>query len=96
MPVSTRRTNLRVSKDISKLHRLERASRDRLAAGYGALGRNGGVATALGVHLNSEANMSKETKQLDDLFHEGLKDIYFVEKTILTALPKMAKAAERP
>ena len=33
-------------------------------------------------------------KQLDELFHEGLKDIYFAEKKILTALPKMAKAAK--
>lgn len=36
----------------------------------------------------------KEPKQLDELFHEGLKDIYFAEKKILVALPKMAKAAE--
>jgi ferritin-like metal-binding protein YciE len=32
-------------------------------------------------------------KTLQDLFHEGLKDIYFAEKKILVALPKMAKAA---
>lgn len=38
--------------------------------------------------------MAKAPKQLDDLFHEGLKDIFFAEKKILTALPKMAKAAE--
>jgi ferritin-like metal-binding protein YciE len=38
--------------------------------------------------------MAKATKQLDDLFHEALKDIYFAEKKILAALPKMAKAAE--
>jgi ferritin-like metal-binding protein YciE len=37
--------------------------------------------------------MAKEPKQLDDLFHDGLKDIYFAEKKILSALPKMAKAA---
>jgi len=36
----------------------------------------------------------KQPKQLDELFHEGLKDIYFAEKKILTALPKMARAAE--
>jgi ferritin-like metal-binding protein YciE len=36
--------------------------------------------------------MAKE-KKLEDLFHETLKDIYFAEKKILTALPKMAKAA---
>jgi ferritin-like metal-binding protein YciE len=38
--------------------------------------------------------MAKELKQLDDLFHDGLKDIYFAEKKILVALPKMAKAAQ--
>ena len=38
--------------------------------------------------------MAKQPKQLDELFHEGLKDIYFAEKKILTALPKLAKAAQ--
>jgi ferritin-like metal-binding protein YciE len=38
--------------------------------------------------------MSRHPKQLDELFHEGLKDIYFAEKKILTALPKLAKAAQ--
>ena len=37
--------------------------------------------------------MAKQEKTLDDLFHETLKDIYFAEKKLLTALPKMAKAA---
>jgi ferritin-like metal-binding protein YciE len=37
--------------------------------------------------------MAKD-KTLDDLFHDTLKDIYFAEKKILTALPKMAKAAQ--
>jgi ferritin-like metal-binding protein YciE len=32
-------------------------------------------------------------KSLSELFHDTLKDIYFAEKKILTALPKMAKAA---
>ena len=32
-------------------------------------------------------------KNLESLFHETLKDIYFAEKKILVALPKMAKAA---
>jgi ferritin-like metal-binding protein YciE len=36
--------------------------------------------------------MAKE-KTLQDLFHDTLKDIYFAEKKILVALPKMAKAA---
>ena len=38
--------------------------------------------------------MAKEPKTLEDLFHDTLKDIYFAEKKILTALPKMAKAAQ--
>lgn len=33
-------------------------------------------------------------KNLHDLFHDTLKDIYFAEKQILKALPKMAKAAQ--
>jgi len=35
-------------------------------------------------------------KTLDDLFEETLKDIYFAEKQIVRALPKMAKAAQSP
>jgi ferritin-like metal-binding protein YciE len=37
----------------------------------------------------------KQTKKLDELFHDTLKDIYFAEKKILTVLPKMEKAAHR-
>ena len=37
--------------------------------------------------------MAKE-KELKDLFLDTLKDIYFAEKKILSALPKMAKAAQ--
>jgi ferritin-like metal-binding protein YciE len=40
--------------------------------------------------------MAKVPKKLDDLFKETLKDIYFAENKILTALPKMAKAARSP
>ncbi len=35
-------------------------------------------------------------KTLDDLFLDTLKDIYYAEKQILKALPKMAKAAQSP
>jgi ferritin-like metal-binding protein YciE len=38
----------------------------------------------------------KEAKKLEELFHDTLKDIYYAEKKILTALPKMAKAAQNP
>jgi ferritin-like metal-binding protein YciE len=37
--------------------------------------------------------MAQQPKALDELFHDTLKDIYYAEKKILTALPKMAKAA---
>ena len=39
--------------------------------------------------------MAKD-KALKDLFIDTLKDIYFAEKKILSALPKMAKAARSP
>ena len=38
--------------------------------------------------------MAKAPKKLDELFHGTLKDIFYAEKKILTALPKMAKAAQ--
>ena len=37
---------------------------------------------------------SASTKGLEDLFLDGLKDLYYAEKKILKALPKMAKGAE--
>ena len=38
--------------------------------------------------------MTAKDKKLNDLFLDTLKDIYFAEKQILRALPKMAKAAQ--
>ena len=37
--------------------------------------------------------MTAKDKHLNDLFLDTLKDIYYAEKQILRALPKMAKAA---
>src|SRR3954452_20687950 len=37
--------------------------------------------------------MAKE-KTLEDLFYETLKDIYYAERKILKALPKVAKGAQ--
>jgi ferritin-like metal-binding protein YciE len=37
---------------------------------------------------------AKKEKTLEDLFLDGLKDIYYAEKKITKALPKMAKGAE--
>jgi ferritin-like metal-binding protein YciE len=38
--------------------------------------------------------MAAKNKDLNDLFLDTLKDIYYAEKQILKALPKMAKAAQ--
>src|SRR3954464_1896767 len=38
--------------------------------------------------------MAAKEKGLEDLFLATLKDVYYAEKQILRALPKMAKAAE--
>lgn len=46
-------------------------------------------------HSPAEMNMNADD-DLMDLFHETLRDIYFAEKQILKALPKMAKAAHSP
>ena len=35
-------------------------------------------------------------RRLDELFVETLKDIYYAEKQILRALPKMAREASSP
>jgi ferritin-like metal-binding protein YciE len=40
-----------------------------------------------------ERIMAAKDKDLNDLFLDTLKDIYYAEKQILKALPKMAKAA---
>jgi ferritin-like metal-binding protein YciE len=46
-------------------------------------------------HPQRELNaMTKEPKKLNELFHNTLKDIYYAERKILAALPKMAKAAQ--
>jgi ferritin-like metal-binding protein YciE len=37
---------------------------------------------------------AKKEKTLTNLFEDGLRDIYYAEKKILAALPKMAKATE--
>jgi ferritin-like metal-binding protein YciE len=38
--------------------------------------------------------MATKEKTLDDLFHDTLRDIYYAERQILKALPKMARAAQ--
>ena len=41
-----------------------------------------------------KTGVKKSTKTLEDLFEEGLKDIYSAEKQLVEALPKLAKAAD--
>ena len=43
-----------------------------------------------------EILMPGQSKTLEDLFEENLKDIYYAERKILVALPKMAKATNSP
>jgi ferritin-like metal-binding protein YciE len=43
---------------------------------------------------SSKSTGSKPQKTLDDLFEEGLKDIYSAEKQLLEALPEMAEAVQ--
>lgn len=40
--------------------------------------------------------MAATPKPLDEMFLDMLKDVYYAEKQILKALPKMAKAAKSP
>jgi len=47
-----------------------------------------------GAKKQSSARRRQPQKTLSDLFVETLKDIYFAERQILRALPKMAKAAQ--
>jgi ferritin-like metal-binding protein YciE len=64
-----------------------------LLSGAGTTGLRAGFGIISGLKL--ERDMAKD-KELKDLFHDTLKDIYFAEKKILAALPKMAKAAQSP
>src|SRR6202158_3730989 len=41
-----------------------------------------------------ECAMPAKDKNLNDLFHDTLKDVYYAEKQLLKALPTMAKAAQ--
>lgn len=68
----------------------------RKAAGRSQSGsqRPGSARRGAVAKKSSAASPAKSAKQLSDLFHETLKDIYHAEKQILKALPKMAKAAQ--
>lgn len=44
--------------------------------------------------MATKKSSQSNSKGLEDLFYDGLKDIYYAERKILTALKKMAKGAE--
>ena len=46
--------------------------------------------------MNERTQPMAKEKKLEDLFHDTLKDIYYAERKILKALPKMARAATSP
>src|SRR4051794_22619529 len=46
------------------------------------------------MQMATKKSAQSSTKGLEDLFYEGLKDIYYAERKILAALKKMAKGAE--
>src|SRR5438105_1171276 len=56
-------------------------------------GTQSGGADCTVISNTAETIMASKEKTLEDLFYETLKDIYFAEKAIVKALPKMAKAA---
>lgn len=46
------------------------------------------------INATLQKEFTMTTKTLENLFHDQLKDIYYAEKKILKALPKMAKGAQ--
>jgi ferritin-like metal-binding protein YciE len=44
--------------------------------------------------MATKKQSQSKAKGLEDLFHDGLKDVYYAERKILAALKKMAKGAE--
>jgi ferritin-like metal-binding protein YciE len=51
---------------------------------------------SLRCNAKEDAMLTGKNANLEDLFTETLKDIYYAEKQILRALPKMAKEASTP
>src|SRR5262249_18090689 len=52
------------------------------------------LAHSMEPRMPKTTNKNHTGKNLDVLFHDTLKDIYYAEKKILSTLPKMAKAAK--
>jgi uncharacterized protein DUF892 len=86
-------TNHHAEETPHKAKRIYVAGKEVAAARHRNFPRCRGVAPSHEQHVQ-EMPMAKKEKTLEDLFHETLKDIYYAEKKILTALPKMAKAAQ--
>lgn len=50
----------------------------------------------VGYFILQEIKMQSESKTLEDMFIDMLKDVYYAERQVLKALPRMAKAATSP
>ncbi len=57
---------------------------------------NRGTATSSRSSANSNTARSTDDSMLMEFFVDGIKDIYWAEKALLKALPKMKKAATSP
>jgi hypothetical protein len=64
----------------------ERCSHRRVALG-------GTMPSRWSCPSNRQEEWPQKKKTLNDLFEDALKDIYYAEKKILVALPKMQKAS---
>jgi hypothetical protein len=75
--------------------RLERPIAEDVPIGGGAVFRSGtnSLDPMLSAHTPINGGAPMAEKDLNELFLDTLKDIYYAEKQILKALPKMAKAA---
>lgn len=58
----------------------------------GTFDMGAGCIRSMDHHAEKERDMKDKT--LDTLFYDGLKDIYYAERKLLKALPKMARGAQ--
>jgi ferritin-like metal-binding protein YciE len=70
------------------------ATKKQSSSGKTAGSRNGGASHRTETRSTGRSTGSKnENSKLEEFFHDEIKDIYWAEKKLVNALPKMAKAA---
>jgi ferritin-like metal-binding protein YciE len=70
------------------------ASCDPGAVASGVPGTSGPRDRLNGIRKPQDRSAAMKTKSLEGLFHETLRDIYYAERKILKALPKMARGTK--